>query len=227
MENLVEIGSTCLSDANEADCRHVEPKQLEIKPAKDADLVLSTSRAVNIYGFENGKLGHESRVLLSAPCLRGLTDRKLTNCILFSNKLTGTMLGEAEVTGPKPARRNDLAGVEGMKCNGQAGDGEAEKEEPATVHAPSEPTVGTEAASGCCSALRANRTVSFLVAPRFLLLSVSVCFMAYGCSAPVVHLVPYALSLGLEHRQAAFLMAVFGASGIAGNITFGWIMDRK
>lgn len=210
LENLVENSNATLSITNEADCRHMEPKQLEI------------------YGFENSKLGHETRTLLSAPRLRGLTDRKLTNCILFSNKLTGTMLGEAKLTDPRTAMRQDLTGVEGVKCNGKGGVGESEEEEPATtVHAPSESTVGTKAASGCCSAFRANREVSFLLAPRFLLLCVSVCFMAYGCSAPVVHLVPYALSLGLEHRQAAFLMAMFGASGIAGNITFGWIMDRK
>lgn len=215
------------SNTNEADCRHVEPKQLEINPAKDTDLVLTTHRGLNIYAFETSKLGQDNAALLSAPCLRGLTDRKLTNCILFSNKLRGTMLREAKLTGPKTAKTQDLTGVERMKCNGEGGDGDPEKEEPATIHATSEPTVRTKPASGCCSGFRAHREVSFLLAPRFLVLCVSVCFMAYGCSAPVVHLVPYALSLGLQHQQAAFLMAIFGASGIAGNITFGWIMDRK
>ncbi|CAF97045.1 unnamed protein product, partial [Tetraodon nigroviridis] len=85
----------------------------------------------------------------------------------------------------------------------------------------------TKAASGCCFGLGAKRDFSFLLAPRFLVLSTSFCLMAYGCSTPVVHLVPYALSLGLEQQQAAFLMAAFGASGIAGNIASGWIMDRK
>lgn len=228
MENLVENSNATLSDdTSEADCRHVEPEQLDINPTKDTDSVLTTHRGLNIYGFETSKLGQESAALLSAPCLRGLTDRKLTNCILFSNKLRGTMLGEAKVTGPETARNQDLTGPEGLKRNGEAGDGDPEKEEPAGVHAPSEPTVGTEAASGCCSGFWPKREFSFVLAPRFLVLCVSVCFMAYGCSAPVVHLVPYALSRGLQHRQAAFLMAAFGASGIAGNLTFGWIMDRK
>lgn len=220
----MENSNTALSnDTNGADCRHAEPKQLEINPAKDSDLVLTT----NISRFENSELGHKNTALLSAPCLRGLPDRKLTDCISISDKLTGTMLGEAKPTDPKRAKNQDLTGAEGMRCNGEAGDGDTEKGEPGSVHAPSEPAVGAKPASGCCLGFRANRGCSFLLAPRFLVLCVSCCFMAYGCSAPVAHLVPYALSLGLEHQQAAFLMAVFGASGIAGNITFGWIMDRK
>lgn len=195
----------------------MEPKPLEV----NAGLVLAADRGLSVYGFDAGKLGQESAALLSAPCLRGLTDRKLTNCILFSNKLTGTMLGEAKLTDPKTATRQDPAWGEGIKCDAEAGGGDAEKEEPALVYAPTKPE------SGGCFGLRENRDFSFLLAPRFLVLSVSICFMAYGCSAPVVHLVPYALSLGLQHQQAAFLMAIFGASGIAGNITFGWIMDRK
>ncbi|KAF0027725.1 hypothetical protein F2P81_020466 [Scophthalmus maximus] len=67
----------------------------------------------------------------------------------------------------------------------------------------------------------------FLVAPDFLILSVAFLFLAYGCSAPVVYLVPYALSVGVEHQHAAFLVSIFGVSGILGNITFGWITDRK
>uniref|UniRef100_A0A3B4XZV8 Solute carrier family 16 member 12 n=1 Tax=Seriola lalandi dorsalis TaxID=1841481 RepID=A0A3B4XZV8_SERLL len=67
----------------------------------------------------------------------------------------------------------------------------------------------------------------FLLTPDFLILSVSFLFLAYGCSAPVVYLVPYALSVGVEHQHAAFLVSIFGVSGIVGNITFGWITDRK
>ncbi|XP_047206999.1 monocarboxylate transporter 12-B-like isoform X4 [Girardinichthys multiradiatus] len=32
---------------------------------------------------------------------------------------------------------------------------------------------------------------------------------------------------GVKHQHAAFLMSIFGVSGIVGNITFGWITDRK
>uniref|UniRef100_A0A3B3UIB8 Solute carrier family 16 member 12 n=1 Tax=Poecilia latipinna TaxID=48699 RepID=A0A3B3UIB8_9TELE len=66
----------------------------------------------------------------------------------------------------------------------------------------------------------------FLWIPRFLVLSVSFVFLAFGCSVPVVYLVPYALSVGVEHQHTAFLMSIFGVSGIVGNITFGWITDR-
>ncbi|KAK5623343.1 hypothetical protein CRENBAI_015622 [Crenichthys baileyi] len=67
----------------------------------------------------------------------------------------------------------------------------------------------------------------FLWIPRFLILSISFVFLAFGCSVPVVYLVPYALSVGVKHQHAAFLMSIFGVSGIVGNITFGWITDRK
>uniref|UniRef100_H3C623 Solute carrier family 16 member 12 n=1 Tax=Tetraodon nigroviridis TaxID=99883 RepID=H3C623_TETNG len=138
--------------------------------------------------------------LVSNLCVCGALMRPLQPRNAWSNKLTGTMLGEAKLREPRTAKNLDSAG------------------------APSGPT---KAASGCCFGLGAKRDFSFLLAPRFLVLSTSFCLMAYGCSTPVVHLVPYALSLGLEQQQAAFLMAAFGASGIAGNIASGWIMDRK
>lgn len=204
MENLVENSNTTVSkDSKEAKCSQAEPKQLEINPTKD--LVITTNTGLKINRLENSKLGHESTALLSMPCLPGLAAQKLTNCILFSNKLTETMLGEAKLSEHK----------------------RFSKEEPATVKPPSEPIGGTKPASGGCLGFRANQKFKFLLAPNFLILSVSFCFLAYGCSTPVVHLVPYALSLGLGQKQAAFLMSIFGVSGIVGNITFGWIMDRK
>ncbi|XP_029691695.1 monocarboxylate transporter 12-B isoform X2 [Takifugu rubripes] len=207
VENLVENSNTTVSkDTKEAECRQAEPKQLEINPTKDGTLVITANTGLKINRLENSKLGPESTALLSMPCLPGLTAQKLTNCILFSNKLTETMLGEAKLSEHK--RRFS-------------------KEEPATVNPPSEPIGGTKPAPGGCLGFWANQKFQFLLAPNFLILSVSFCFLAYGCSTPVVHLVPYALSLGLEQKQAAFLMAIFGVSGIVGNITFGWIMDRK
>lgn len=74
--------------------------------------------------------------------------------------------------------------------------------------------------------LESKEELSFLLHPDFLILLVSVLFMAFGCSAPLVYLVPYALSVGVEHQNAAFLMSIFGISSIMGNITFGWITDR-
>ncbi|TNN24527.1 Monocarboxylate transporter 12-B [Liparis tanakae] len=67
----------------------------------------------------------------------------------------------------------------------------------------------------------------FLVEADFLLLCVSFLLLAFGCGPPVVYLVPYARSAGLGARRAALLMSAFGVSGIAGNVTFGWIADRK
>lgn len=222
MENS---SSTPSKDTKEADGSLVEPKRLEINPKKDPDLVLTADGGLNIFRFENGQLGHEKVALLSKPCLRGLTDQKLANCMVFSNKLTEAVPGEEKRPGCQTAQRQnrELTGLGGMEFNGKAGGADSAREEPAA----SEPTLRTKVASGGCLGGRANRPFAFLLAPNFLVLSVSFCFLAYGCSTPVVHLVPYALSLGLEHRQAAFLMAIFGVSGIVGNITFGWIMDRK
>uniref|UniRef100_A0A8C0FNR7 Solute carrier family 16 member 12 n=1 Tax=Bubo bubo TaxID=30461 RepID=A0A8C0FNR7_BUBBB len=67
----------------------------------------------------------------------------------------------------------------------------------------------------------------FLLMPGFMVLAVSVLFMAYGCSPLFVYLVPYALSVGVSHHQAAFLMSILGVIDIIGNITFGWLTDRR
>ncbi|XP_028821756.1 monocarboxylate transporter 12-B-like isoform X2 [Denticeps clupeoides] len=61
----------------------------------------------------------------------------------------------------------------------------------------------------------------------FLLLSLSFFFLACGCTVPFVYLVPYALGVGLSNQQAAILMSILGVTDIVGNITFGWLADRK
>ncbi|XP_008825718.1 monocarboxylate transporter 12 isoform X1 [Nannospalax galili] len=76
----------------------------------------------------------------------------------------------------------------------------------------------------CCSL---QREYSFLLMSDFVVLAVSVLFMAYGCSPLFVYLVPYALSVGVSHQQAAFLMSILGVIDIIGNITFGWLTDRR
>ncbi|XP_053889359.1 monocarboxylate transporter 12 isoform X1 [Malaclemys terrapin pileata] len=75
----------------------------------------------------------------------------------------------------------------------------------------------------CCSWQEYN----FLLMPDFMVLAVSVLFMAYGCSPLFVYLVPYALNVGVSHQQAAFLMSILGVIDIVGNITFGWLTDRR
>ncbi|KAL2078343.1 hypothetical protein ACEWY4_026028 [Coilia grayii] len=67
----------------------------------------------------------------------------------------------------------------------------------------------------------------FLLMPDFMVLAGSFLFLANGCSLPFVYLVPYALDVGVSHRQAAFLMSILGVIDIVGNITFGWLTDRR
>ncbi|KAI5763395.1 SLC16A12 [Gulo gulo luscus] len=76
----------------------------------------------------------------------------------------------------------------------------------------------------CCSL---QQEYSFLLMSDFVVLAISVLFMAYGCSPLFVYLVPYAVSVGVSHQQAAFLMSILGVIDIVGNITFGWLTDRR
>ncbi|XP_074519932.1 monocarboxylate transporter 12-B [Halichoeres trimaculatus] len=77
------------------------------------------------------------------------------------------------------------------------------------------------------SVFLSSKEYRFLLLPDFLGLSVSFLFLASGCSLPFVYLVPYALSVGVSHQQAAFLMSILGVIDIVGNITFGWLTDRR
>ena len=43
----------------------------------------------------------------------------------------------------------------------------------------------------------------------------------------LVYLVPYALDVRVSHHQAAFLMSILGVIDIFGNISFGWLTDRR
>uniref|UniRef100_UPI003AAFA220 monocarboxylate transporter 12-B-like n=1 Tax=Centroberyx gerrardi TaxID=166262 RepID=UPI003AAFA220 len=72
-----------------------------------------------------------------------------------------------------------------------------------------------------------GREYRFLLLPDFLGLAASFLFLAGGCSLPFVYLVPYALSAGVSHQHAAFLMSILGVIDIVGNITFGWLTDRR
>ncbi|XP_071370730.1 monocarboxylate transporter 12-B, partial [Centroberyx affinis] len=72
-----------------------------------------------------------------------------------------------------------------------------------------------------------GREYRFLLLPDFLGLAASFLFLASGCSLPFVYLVPYALSAGVSHQHAAFLMSILGVIDIVGNITFGWLTDRR
>nr|XP_046258722.1 monocarboxylate transporter 12-B-like [Scatophagus argus] len=248
--NLEKDCTTPVLDADtehkSADCSQVEPKQLEINHLEDTQGILIVSGRLKNFGIKNDKLNQGNIALLSSPSLPdpSLKYRKIAECILFSNKLTETMLGETELSGPKPTNSSEteyLKLVESLKLNNKAaamdtkiedsGPGKAKPTDVCllakTVSPLSGPLVNTKASSRGCFSLRSREEFGFLILPDFLFLSVSLLFLAYGCSAPIVYLVPYALSAGVGHQQAAFLMSIFGVSGIVGNITFGWIMDRK
>lgn len=223
------------------DCSQVEGKQLEMNNLMDTQGLLIANGALKSFGLENKKLVQGNIALLSNSSLPN-PNLKIAECILFSNKLTETMLGESELSDPKLANGStieDLNLVENMNLNNKAAaktedSGLSEAKPTDAYHldkiisAPTEPLVSTKTLTrGHRFCIESREEFGFLLIPDFLILSVSFLFLAYGCSAPVVYMVPYGLSVGLEHQQAAFLMSIFGVSGIVGNITFGWIMDRK
>lgn len=75
--------------------------------------------------------------------------------------------------------------------------------------------------------LQSMQEYNFLLMPDFLVLAGSFLLLASGCSLPFVYLVPYALDVGVGHQHAAFLMSILGVIDIVGNITFGWLTDRR
>ncbi|KAK2824537.1 hypothetical protein Q5P01_021712 [Channa striata] len=220
------------------DCSQVEPKQLEINNLKDTQGLLITNRAFQNFALEKNELGHGNIDLR-------FTGIKTAECILLSNKLRETILEENKLSYPQltiDSTAEDLKLVESVNLSNKftyndakiedSGFPEDEPTDDCSLDdggSPSlEPLQNTKSFSrGHRSCLEAREEFGFLLMPDFLILSVSFLFLAYGYSAPIVYLVPYALSVGVEHKRAAFLMSIFGVSGIVGNITFGWIMDRK
>lgn len=75
--------------------------------------------------------------------------------------------------------------------------------------------------------LQSMQEYSFLLMPDFMVLAGSFLLLASGCSLPFVYLVPYALDVGVSHHNAAYLMSILGVIDIIGNITFGWLTDRR
>ncbi|TKS85948.1 Monocarboxylate transporter 12-B [Collichthys lucidus] len=248
--NMATLEKDCMTttldckdtDQVSADCTQVELKQLEMSHLKETQGLLIANGAFKNFGLENDKPSQGNIALLSSPSLPH-SDGKIAKCILFSNKLT--MLGEIKLSDAKQencSTIDDMKLVKSMNVNNKAADMEAKVKDSGipeakitdhldkTASTPPEPLVSTETETlsrGQCSCLKSKKEFGFLMLPEFLTLSVSLLFMAYGCSAPVVYLVPYALSVGVGYKEAAFLMSIFGISGIVGNITFGWITDRK
>ncbi|XP_047458230.1 monocarboxylate transporter 12-B-like isoform X2 [Mugil cephalus] len=214
------------------DCSQVETKQLGINNLKDTQGLLITNGIFKNFRFDTDKLSQGNMALLPNP-RQPDPDLKLAECILFSNKLTKTVLGEIEFSALSNSSTTDnLKLMENTKPNKLA-DVDAKIDDSGPTDdshktIPPQTLLKTRPSSrGQCFCLESMEEFGFLVIPNFLILSVSFLFLAYGCSAPVVYLVPYALSVGVEHQHAAFLMSIFGVSSIVGNITFGWITDRK
>ncbi|XP_049592786.1 monocarboxylate transporter 12-B [Syngnathus scovelli] len=208
------------SNKEKEETKEVPTKMPEISTLGYSEGLLIANRALRNCQLENNKLAKVDKLaqanmlafMSSGPDAR-ITDHKLAECLLLSNTLTAALLEEVAET--KLASTVESRNL----CNKMA----AAKTEVVL----SEPLVKTNVPRDRCYCLQPGEDFGFLVAPDFLVLCLSFLFLAYGCSTPVVYLVPYALSIGVEQKQAAFIMSIFGISGIVGNITFGWITDRK
>ncbi|XP_017283483.1 monocarboxylate transporter 12-B-like isoform X2 [Kryptolebias marmoratus] len=243
LENVAKAHETAVRKSEftqpvAADCSQVVPKQQKMHNLKDThDLVIAIG-TFQSFGYENNRL-QGNITLLPNPNLpdKRMTDKKMEECILFSNKLE-TMLGEMEELDQNGSMVNDSKPVDsiGSKNTSAAANSTGQNSESNEVNTiddfdetvSTEPLVNSLPLSRQQSfCLKFKEEFGFFVIPNFLVLSVSFLFLAYACSAPVVYLVPYALSRGVKHQHAAFLMSIFGVSGIVGNITFGWLTDRK
>ncbi|KAG9345987.1 hypothetical protein JZ751_007802, partial [Albula glossodonta] len=100
-------------------------------------------------------------------------------------------------------------------------------EKPPDTSVPPGSLVSSKDREHSCFCFQSLQEYSFLLMPDFMVLAASFLFLANGCSVPFVYLVPYALSMGVSHQQAAFLMSILGVIDIVGNITFGWLTDRS
>ncbi|XP_037128479.1 monocarboxylate transporter 12-B-like isoform X2 [Syngnathus acus] len=208
------------SNKEKEETKEIPAKMPEISKLGYSEGLLIANGALRNCQLESNKLAKVDKLaqanmlafMSSGPNAR-ITDHKLAECLLLSNTLTAAMLEEV-------AETKLASAVESRNlCNKMA----AAKTEVVL----SEPLAKTNVPRDRCYCLQPGEDFGFLVAPDFLVLCLSFLFLAYGCSTPVVYLVPYALSIGVEQRQAAFIMSIFGISGIVGNITFGWITDRK
>ncbi|KAM4599914.1 monocarboxylate transporter 12-B-like [Fundulus diaphanus] len=234
MANVEKAYMTAVLQTELAEQTTTDWGQAEAKPYRIRSLVITNDTFEN-FELEKDKL-QQSITLLTSPKLTvtRVIDNKLADCLSLSNKLE-TMLEETGVSGPKLSQ-SSIRDEEMNSKNAWMNPNEKRENSISSEVISTEgfdETVSTEPlvysqplSRGQSFFFKAKDEFSFLWGPRFLVLSVSFVFMAFGCSVPVVYLIPYALSVGVEPQHAAFLMSIFGVSGIVGNITFGWITDR-
>lgn len=204
------------------ECIQVEPK-MDVNQLKDTQGILIAKLAIRQnFGPKKEKLSPGNIIQLSSQSLSdpSLTDQKIAECNLFSNTVTETR--------SDPEIANGFA-VEHLKLMDTITEDAGLREsnpnhlQKSFYFSPK----NTKSSSRCCSLVGFWNEFNFVILPDFMVLGLSILFLAYGYSGPLVHLFPYALKVGLGHQQAAFLLSTFGVSNIVGNITFGWIMDRK
>lgn len=232
---MTAVLQTELTEPVTTDWGRENPKQQQIHGSEDNLGHVIINGTYKNFGLEKDKL-QQSFTLLSSPkpTAARVMAKKMADCLLLSNKLE-TILEETGLSGPTipDSSRKDKKTKSSntwLKAN-EKRDNSISSEVTLTDDfneaIPIEPLVSSQPLSRDQSFFfKAKQEFGFLWIPRFLVLSVSFVFLAFGCSVPVVYLVPYALSVGVEHQHAAFLMSIFGVSGIVGNITFGWITDR-
>lgn len=198
-ENLEKECMDTVQDSEEP----LESKELDMNHLNYTEGLLIANGALK--SCEQGNVAPDSR----------LTDMKTSECILFSNKLNASISGDNKLSDSKIGNGST---IEDMNLNNKSG--------PVNASDLDKTAPESSPRGSCCSFVSWDE-YGFLLTPSFLILAVSILFMAYGCSAPVVYLVPYAIFQGVEQKHAAFLMSIFGVCGIVGNITFGWITDTK
>ncbi|XP_038151656.1 monocarboxylate transporter 12-B-like [Cyprinodon tularosa] len=233
---MTAVLQTELTEQTASDWGQAEPKQQQVQSLQDKKSLVNNIGALKHFGLEKDKL-HQSIALLATPKLTvtEVLDRKMSECHLLSNKLEtmleGTWLFVPTILNSSIEQENMISNTTWINAvekreNSISSEGTSSDNFDQAVL--TEPLMFSQQLStGKSFVAKAKDEFSFLRITRFLVLSISFVFLAFGCSVPVVYLVPYALSVGVEHQHAAFLMSIFGISGIVGNITFGWITDRK
>ncbi|XP_054654828.1 monocarboxylate transporter 12-B-like [Dunckerocampus dactyliophorus] len=231
--NVANVEKGDSKDAKEEPSGHCgeDAKLMEVSSISYTQRPLIVNGALQMCDLQKHQPVQGKTVILPSRPDARLMDKKLGECILSGNKLKAAIRGEMQVSDAKLANQvQDLVESNNFKnkiVNTKSEDGKTTNWNKGVVPL-TEPSANIPTSShGCCYSLQPGQDFGFLLIPDFIIWALCFLFMAYACSAPMVYLVPYAISKGVENKQAAFLVSIFGISVIVGNITFGWITDRK